>query len=118
MLHNASRFSAPPTGHADLPNSRTGCNADDLSSLTSLAPSDKDGNVVLKLALRAEGWLRDAAPPLSGGADANVSPSRGFILRARYGFRVIGNCGLPSSQLSEFLVDIYYVQRTSRRAGC
>lgn len=35
-----------------------------------------------------------------------MSPSRGFILRARYGFRVIGNCGLPSSLLSEFLVDV------------
>lgn len=40
--------------YADLPNSRAGCNADDLSSLTSLAPSDKDGNVVLKLASRGE----------------------------------------------------------------
>lgn len=40
------------TSYADLPNSRAGCNADDLSSLTSLAPSDKDGNVVLKLVSR------------------------------------------------------------------
>jgi len=38
--------------YADLPNSRAGCNADDLSSLTSLTPSDKDGNVVLKLVSR------------------------------------------------------------------
>lgn len=40
------------TSYADLPNSRAGCNADDLSSLTSLAPSNKDGNVVLKLVSR------------------------------------------------------------------
>ena len=57
MCYNASR---PLRRYTDLPNSRAGCNADDLSSLTSLAPSDKDGNVVLKLALRAENWLRDA----------------------------------------------------------
>jgi len=45
--------------------------------------------------------------PLSSlGADANVFPNHGFILRARYGFRVIGNCGLPSSLLSEFLVGV------------
>lgn len=61
---------SPLTPRADLPNSRAGCNADDLSSLTSLAPSDKDGNVVLKLVSRSKGlWL-----PLSSlGTDANVS---------------------------------------------
>lgn len=57
------------TSYADLPNSRAGCNADDLSSLTSLVPSDKDGNVVLKLVSRGESCL-----PLSSlRTDANVS---------------------------------------------
>lgn len=68
----------PLTPCADLPKA-PGATPMICLSLTSLAPSDKDGNVVLKL---APGSDYATAPATRGRARALMCPRRGFILRA------------------------------------